>query len=266
MVKNKEDFGSIIRKEKLRFKNEKDLEKYYYNKYKKEGYKKGGYKIFGINVSNIYHKERFKNSLNFLNPKKEDIILDAGCGEGELTRKIARKCKKVIGVDIAKSALKTARKNSPKNCIFRYGSLEKLEFSKNYFDKIVCVETIEHVLHPKKVIKEFKRVLKKKGKLVLCVPTIDTTTLAKILIFFGIADLYPVSEHLSEWDYKGIKRLVEKYNFELIKSIGICFDFRNLFGITKLNKKINVFTRNLSLSIKRFPKNSLWVVLLFEKK
>jgi ubiquinone biosynthesis O-methyltransferase len=265
-MKNKEDFGSIIKKEKLKFKNNQELEKYYYNKYKKEGgYKKGGYKLFGINLSNIFHKERLKNSLELLNPQKTETILDAGCGTGELTKKISKKCNKIIGVDISKTALKIARKKSPKNCFFKHMNLEKLKFPKNHFDKIVCVETLEHVLHPEKVIKEFKRVLKKEGQLVLCIPTIDTNTLVKIKKFLKIADTYPISEHLFEWDYKEIKKLVEKHNFELKKSTGIYFNMGNFFGLYKRNKKINFLIRKISLSIKKFPKNSSWVVLLLKK-
>lgn len=63
------------------------------NKYATEGYRKG-YTLFGINISNIYHKERHKASLDLLKPNKEEIILDAGCGGGKLSLKIAKNVKK----------------------------------------------------------------------------------------------------------------------------------------------------------------------------
>lgn len=264
--KKRVDYGSILKKKKLRFKNQKELEEYYFEKYRNEGgYKKKGLKLFGINVSNIYHRHRFNSSFEFLNPKKDEIILDAGCGTGELTKRIAKKCFKIIGIDISRSAIAIAKKKASKNCKFKYGNIEKLEFPDNYFDKVICVETLEHLLKPKIVLREFKRVLKSEGQLVLCVPTIDTTTRAKIEKFFKIAELWPVSEHLHEWDFNSIKSLTEKQGFKFIQSKGIAFDF-GIFGkLGNLNKTTYLFKLKLSLSIKNFPRNSTFVSMLFQK-
>src|SRR3989344_570055 len=99
----KENFGDILRKTKFRFKNNKELEKYYEDKYRGKGYKKG-YTLFGINISNIYHKARLKTAFDMLIPNKKDVILDAGCGDGKLALKIAKKCNKIYAVDISKNA------------------------------------------------------------------------------------------------------------------------------------------------------------------
>jgi len=263
MIKYKENFGSILNREKLNFKNNKQLEQYYEKKWATEGYKKG-YKLFGINISKIIHKQRLGISFDFLKPKKDEIILDAGCGNGDLALKIAKKSK-VFAVDISKNAFFCAKNKTQKNLTFLKMNIEHLKFKNKMFDKIVCVETLEHVLHPEKVLKEFSRVIKQKGKLILTYPTIDKTIIAKTENFFRIRSLTNVSEHMTEWDYNAVIKKLEKYNFKFIEAKGIFFDLGRLNFIKKISKKIMLLVLKIELYITNFPKNSLFVAFVFEK-
>lgn len=59
--------------------------------------------------------------LKYLGPQPHERILDIGCGDGELTQKIAQCCKEVLGLDSSPSFIKTAQE--------RYGStLPNAEF------------------------------------------------------------------------------------------------------------------------------------------
>ncbi|MCH7568329.1 MAG: class I SAM-dependent methyltransferase [Nanoarchaeota archaeon] len=260
----KEKFGDILNKEMLKFKNQKELKKYYEEKYNRGGYEKG-YTLHGVNISNIYHKERQKSALKFLEPKKDEIILDAGCGDGKLTLKISKKCKKIYGADITKNAFKKAKTKAPKNLLFKEMNIENLNFKNKNFDKIVCVETLEHVLHPKKVMKEFYRVLKPKGSLVLTYPTVNTSTITKLEIKTKIGKYFPISEHLTEWDYKELINILKKNKFTLKKSEGIVLDLGKLTKLKLFSKKIMYIITNFQLSVRKFPRNSMFVSLLLEK-
>ena len=259
----KEKFTGILNKQVLKFKNNKDLEKYYENKYKSGGYK-GGYILHGINFSNIYHKERQKSALNFLSPAKNEVILDVGCGNGKVSLRVAKRAKIVYGVDIAKSALKNIKKK-PKNLIFRRMNIENLRFRQDFFDKIVCVETLEHVLNPKKAIKELRRVLKRDGYLVLTYPTVNTTIIKKIEIKIGITKNFPVSEHLTEWDYDRLIDEMRKSGFKLISAKGVVFDLGKLGMIREISKWVAKTTVNIQLKIRKFPRNSSFITLKFQK-
>ena len=208
----KEVPGDMFYKKKLKFKSHKEAEKYYENKWKKEGYKKG-WKCFGMNISNRFDKARKQSAIKFLNPKKRDIILDAGCGRGDVSLKIAKKAKKIYAIDIAKSGFEKIKKNSPKNLIFKKMNIENLKFKEETFDKIVCIETLEHVLHPEKAISEMKRVLKKQGIIVLSYPTIDTSIMAKVDHFLGIEKPCNITEHITEWNYNQVISKFEKQGF-----------------------------------------------------
>ena len=51
--------------------------------------------------------------VNLLNPKKNETILDIGCGTGDLTKKIAELSEKVIGIDNSNQMIQIAQKKYP---------------------------------------------------------------------------------------------------------------------------------------------------------
>ncbi len=264
MKKPIEDWGSMMNKGRLKFKNNKELKEYYEEKWKKEGYTKG-YIYRGIKVSEFYKRERDKAALRFLDPKKDEIILDAGCGDGKFLIKISKKARKVYGVDITKESFKKVKQKSPKNLIFKEMSIENLKFKDRYFDKVVCVETLEHLLNPRKAIKEFNRILKTNGQLILTYPTMNTSKLAKLEMKIKIRKPFKISEHLTEWDYKTLVKEVERKSFKLVKSEGILFDSGYLSGLVNFSRKLIMKKLEIRARIKGFPGNSFWIIALFRK-
>jgi trans-aconitate methyltransferase len=51
--------------------------------------------------------------VRLLNPQKTEMILDIGCGTGELTKMISEKCGKVIGIDNSNEMIQSALKKYP---------------------------------------------------------------------------------------------------------------------------------------------------------
>lgn len=69
--------------------------------------------------------------------------------------------KKVIGIDVDEETVKTADSIFTSEGVeFQCHTAEKLPFPDYYFDMIVSFETIEHLEHPEKFLKEVKRTLK----------------------------------------------------------------------------------------------------------
>lgn len=128
------------------------------------------------NVGDMALKRRVRRMLQELELKDGDKILDLGCGNGYysyLLTQLPLKLK-IIGLDSHVNAIEDAKtKVSGKKVKFIVGAAEKIPFPKNYFDKIIMSEVIEHVRDDIKVLKETKRVLKKDGILVLTTPNKD---------------------------------------------------------------------------------------------
>lgn len=60
-------------------------------------------------------------------------------------------------------------------------------------------------------------------------------------------------------------RKAESEGFTLKDSEGIVFDFGKLKYLKWISKPVMTGINNLQLKIRRFPKNSMFVALLFEK-
>ena len=106
------------------------------------------------------NKKLFEKYIKQL-PKKAKV-LDAGCGSGNNSRyvKSIRPDLVIHAVDIDGSL----KKEVPDFVRFYQESIENLKsFKEGLFDCILCFHVIEHVLNSKKVVSEFKRVLKNKG-------------------------------------------------------------------------------------------------------
>jgi SAM-dependent methyltransferase len=60
----------------------------------------------------------------------------------------------------------------------------KLKIKSNDYDVVVCLETLEHTLYPKEVLKEIKRVSKKNGVVFLSMPN-EYNLYLRVLYLFG---------------------------------------------------------------------------------
>ena len=100
----------------------------------------------------------------------EHWVLDLGCGTGLLTRAIARKTGKVIGLDLTREMLKEAAQNSSKqkmNPVYLLADGHVLPFMDQQFDCIMTRLTLHHFPQPSQILREMVRVLKPGGRLVV---------------------------------------------------------------------------------------------------
>lgn len=125
------------------------------------------------NVGDMAFKRRVVEVFNALGPKKGDRVLDAGCGEGFYGMVLASASNaRVVEFDYDRELIKKARAwlSGLENVSFRQGSVLKLPFKANSFDKAVLSEVLEHVPDDKKALREIARVLKPRGIVVITVP------------------------------------------------------------------------------------------------
>ncbi|MBU4305396.1 MAG: class I SAM-dependent methyltransferase [Candidatus Omnitrophica bacterium] len=115
--------------------------------------------------------------LGELNPQPQDIILDIGCGVGTFAYHCAKKGARTYGIDYSRQSIKVAaelaeRFATAERSSFVVGSALSLPFAEAFFDKIVCVDFIEHITHAEKdvLLKEIYRVLKPNGKGIIFTP------------------------------------------------------------------------------------------------
>ncbi len=97
-------------------------------------------------------------------------ILFAGCGDGrECLPAVAAGAKKVVGIDVSDVAVDHARKNCPE-LEFLVMDMETMSFESQSFDLIFSFFSVMYKESLEAVLKEFKRVTKKEGAIILAVP------------------------------------------------------------------------------------------------
>jgi len=108
-----------------------------------------------------------------LDLKKDDVVLDLGCGPGYFSFEIAKIAQKTVGVDINEKVMGSAPifSNRKKRPAFIVGTAENIPFSGKTFSKILMSSVLQMVKNDSVVLKECFRTLKRNGEIILSIPT-----------------------------------------------------------------------------------------------
>lgn len=123
-----------------------------------------------VSDSSDYHLEVIvPGTIRLLGPKKGEKMLDVGCGQGVLSRELAKLGVQVVGIDSSKKLIDIAKKRSGErfNIHYRVADAGKLEgIHDGTFDAVVSVLAIQNMEDLDSVSRECARVLKSSGRLV----------------------------------------------------------------------------------------------------
>lgn len=167
---------------------------------------------------------------NWVLPKlfsRSKKVLDLACGDGFVTQYLTKELKlEVVGVDLSENAAKAGSLHGIKIVT---ADIEKgIPFDAQKFDTVFWGDNIEHLFNPEKVVKEIKRVLKDKGRLILSCPNIGYL---RYRIYHLLKGELPDTEwsgnpiwrwnHIRFFTTKIIKDLLSKNGFRVKKVIGV---------------------------------------------
>lgn len=104
---------------------------------------------------------------------KNSVLLDAGCGTGRfLANTVSDQL--FVGLDVSIEMLRVAR-DDLKRGLFVVGELEHLPFKEGVFDEVISSRVLQHIKNQGQAIKEFSRVCKKNGDVIVL--SLNTWTL-----------------------------------------------------------------------------------------
>lgn len=134
-----------------------------------------------VTDSDPFYRYLYEKAKPYLN--KSTIALDTGCGLGRFVMDIGNSVvDRVYGIDTNQLLVDEAinihehkRKekityNSKGSCLFLHESVLHLPFENEFFSFVSCINLIDRVTDPKKVMDECKRVLQPNGILFFCDP------------------------------------------------------------------------------------------------
>jgi ubiquinone/menaquinone biosynthesis C-methylase UbiE len=116
----------------------------------------------------LLERRRVSVLVQLVAAQAHERVLEVGCGAGNVLERFPESSR--TGIDISFFLLAKARARLGRACSLTLMNAESLAFPDAVFDKVVCTEVIEHVLHPRQVLAEIRRVLAPGGHAVVSVP------------------------------------------------------------------------------------------------
>lgn len=158
--------------------------------------------------------------------------LDVPAGEGALALRLKNLGFEVFCADLYTEIFKLADTD------IKRGNLDaRLPYDDSFFDMVVCVEGLEHIENPANAMREFARILKTEGTLIVSVPNIMNIEERLKWLFNGYTSHFkPLSEealadirrefggmeeialHVNPIGYSEVRYLLEKNGFAIQKT------------------------------------------------
>lgn len=118
----------------------------------------------------IVEKERLNILKQYIFNKETIRILDIGCGFGYFLKFCDEEGWQTFGVDHSDYALSKAKNYTKAELFLIDLNKEKLPFENNFFDAIVAIDFIEHLISDTIFLDEANRILRKNGIFFLLTP------------------------------------------------------------------------------------------------
>ncbi len=115
--------------------------------------------------------------LKLSEPGKDYTVLDVACGPGIVTCEYSKLVNHVTGIDLTPAMIEQARllqkEKRLNNIDWKVGDVSNLPFNDESFSMVVTRSSFHHMIDPKRVLEEMKRVCKTGGKILIVDVTPD---------------------------------------------------------------------------------------------
>ena len=169
-------------------------------------------------------------------------VLGAGCGTGRIEAWLASQGAKVVCLDYLPEALQISRIHAQRmQCAEHYaiGDLERMPFQEEMFDFIYSGGVLEHFINPQKALKEYFRITKPNGIIIVSVPN-----LIGVNAMFGIKPLTELAfrnrrtSHYIEQDFSAgkFRGIIRESGFRCLDISPTFFNTFDYFPFKHLRK------------------------------
>jgi 2-polyprenyl-3-methyl-5-hydroxy-6-metoxy-1,4-benzoquinol methylase len=164
------------------------------------------------------YRARLRHALALLGPGPYDALLDVGYGSGVFLPELARRARRLVGVDVhaGRAGVEATARALHIAVELHDASLYELPFADGEFDALVCMSVLEHLRDLDGALDELTRVVHRGGRLVLGVPVRNAATSS----FFRLVGYDPLAIHPSS--HRDVERALQRHS-------GLTVDRRSVF-------------------------------------
>jgi cyclopropane fatty-acyl-phospholipid synthase-like methyltransferase len=182
----------------------------------------GDYQYNAINspnpVQRFWHLSKKLAIARFLPPRKEDFVMDVGCGSGVITSFLGESGAEVLGLDGNSEAIAFAAETFSKpNVQFQLGLVDEQFDTSRPVDKIYCLEVIEHIHlnQARDMLKAFRNLLNPHGEVFITTPNYASLwpLIEWLMDLFHLAPQMSVHQHVEHYNIPKLKRLCRETGF-----------------------------------------------------
>jgi len=197
-----------------------------------------------------YPTNRMEATVKYVGSGKR--VLEIGAGGGEIIRTLRSSYESWVATDISQPRVKALTeefKDDPAVQILNHNiERERLPFKDNYFDMVLLIDIIEHIIDPIVALAEIHRTLTPQGRLIINTPNIAKWTRRIKLLFGYFPATAGIWEGLCMYDGKTPTDLLDEGHLHY-------FTFRSL---TRLLKERIGFTQVIHQGWGVWPLSRLW--------
>jgi len=179
----------------------------------------------------LAHEAIHDTVLGILEQEERGSLLDVPAGEGALAARLIKAGFEVSCCDLYPEIFRLDEVS------IRQGDLNgELPFENQSFDYVTCLEGLEHIENPQQAIREFARVLRPGGKVIVSIPNIlNIEERLKWLLYGYTSHFKPmtrahverlraeynnreeIAAHVNPIGYSELRYILEKYGFEIAR-------------------------------------------------
>jgi len=168
-----------------------------------------------IYADNDQHPSR-ERMFAFICDKLPDdaVILDIGCGYGEISAMLGKVCKSVMGIDLNSLKLQHAIDHYSSNNVnfICDDALEYLKKNRQHYDVLICSHVLEHLDDPSEMLRSFKDYF---SYIYIEVPDFDNSYVNLVRQRLNIPLNYSDEDHIHEYDRDEMAMLITSLNLKI---------------------------------------------------
>lgn len=181
----------------------------------------------------MWHLNKLKNVPPYI-PISSQKILDVGCASGWFISQISKRFSKTkcFGLDIYDKAIVYAKERYP-HIEFKIADAHRIPYKRETFDVVVCTEVLEHVDDPEVVFLEIKRVLKKRGRVIV---ELDSGSLLFSMVWYLWRKFNGKvwnDSHVHSFNVRKLEQLSKKCGFLVVEKKRFNLGMAMVFVLTK---------------------------------